>query len=138
MRAKQNINWKSVPYVVVDTSALLAYFFDEPGVVDLETIRKKIAIPFMALCEFHYVITKYKGKVTADQCFGLVKSWEVSVLHSNEENILAASRIKDQYGLGIGDSFIAGVSLCERIPLLTYDTDFLPLSNEIKILGLVT
>jgi predicted nucleic acid-binding protein len=37
---------------------------------------------------------------------------------------------------GLGDAFIAATSLCLRIPLLTYDTDYLPLAKEIQLLGI--
>jgi predicted nucleic acid-binding protein len=114
----------------------MAYFLDEPGVVDLEEIRQRIRIPFMALCEFHFMVTKKRGKAAADQCFGLVKSWEADIIHSSEEGVLAASRLKDRYRLGIGDAFIAATSLCLRLPLLTYDQDYLPLAKEIHLLGI--
>ena len=135
MSARIKPDFRGIEAVVLDTSALMAFFLDEPGAVDLERIKNKVRIPFMALCELHYMVSRKRGKAVADQCFGLVKSWEVEISHSSEEGILAASRLKDRYGLGIGDAFIAATSLCLRLPLLTYDSDFLPLAKEIQLLG---
>ncbi len=129
------IDWKAVPAVITDTSVLMAYFLNEPGVEDLSTVKRKLRIPFMALCELHYVVSRKQGRGLADQCYGLVKSWDVPVLHSTEEAILAASRLKDRYDIGLGDAFIAAYSLCERLPLLTYDSNFIPLRKEISLLG---
>ncbi len=136
MRTSAKLDWGRIPAVVLDTSVLLAYLLDEPGTVDLEAIKSKARVPFMALCEMHYTVTRKNGRAAADHCFGLMKAWDVPILHSSEELILAASRLKDRYGLGIGDAFIAAASLCEEIPLLTYDSDFQPLAKEIPLLGL--
>ena len=133
---RTRVDWGEVPAVILDTSVLLAHFLDEPGSIDLEIIRRKARIPFMTACELHYVVSRKRGQALADQCFGLIKSWDVPILHSSEEWILAASRLKDRYGLGLGDSFIAAASLCENIPLLTYDSGFSPLTKEIRILGI--
>ncbi len=135
MNARARLDLGGIPKIVLDTSVLFAYFGDEPGALDIEKAKGKALLPFMAICELHYVATRKQSRAFADRCFGLIKSWDVPILHSTEELILAASRLKDKYGLGIADSFIAGASVCERVPLLTYDSDFLPLVKELVILG---
>lgn len=136
MSTRRRHDWSRYSRVVIDTSVLAAYFLGEPGVEDLEHVRHKLQLPFAAVCEMLYLVTRKKGRAHADQCFGLMKSWHVPILHSTEESTLAASRLKSQYALGLGDAFIAAISLCERVPLLTYDSDFLPLSEEIDLLGI--
>jgi len=101
----------------------------------LEHLKHKLQLPFVSICELLYIVTRKKNRAYADQCFGLIKSWGAPILHSTEESILAASRLKSQYGLGLGDAFIAATSLCFRLPLLTYDTDYLPLAKEIQLFG---
>jgi PIN domain nuclease of toxin-antitoxin system len=133
---RASADWDKIPAFGLDTSALLAYLLDEPGSVDLEPLKKKARLSFAALCEMHCVISRKKDEAAADRCYGLVKSLGFPVLHSTDEIIVAASRLKTRYGLGLGDAFVAATSLCERMPLLTYDADFLPLAREIRILGL--
>jgi predicted nucleic acid-binding protein len=134
--AKSHPDWSRVPHVIVDTSVLTAFFLDEPGVAPLEHLKHKIQLPFASVCELLYIVARKKDRSYSDRCFGLIKSWEVPILHSTEESILAASRLKSQYRLGLGDAFIAATSLCLRLPLLTYDTDYLPLAKEIQLLGI--
>lgn len=136
MAAKSNPDWSRVPHLVVDTSVLAAFFLGEPRVAPLEHLKPKLQLPFVSVCELLYIVTRKKNRSYADRCFGFIKSWQVPILHSTEESILAASRLKSQYGLGSGDAFIAATSLCLRIPLLTYDTDYLPLAQEIQLIGI--
>ena len=136
MSARARPDLHDVSKVVVDTSVLFVYFGDEPSALDIEKARAKLLLPFMTFCELHYLAARKQNRAFADRCFGLIKSWNIPILHSTEEMILSASRLKDHYRLGIADAFIAAASVCERLPLLTYDSDFLPLRQEIKLLGI--
>jgi predicted nucleic acid-binding protein len=120
----------------VDSSALLAYFIGEPNAVDLERNKAKCRLPIMALFEVHSVLMRRQDRALADRYFGIVGSWGVPVLHTTDEIVLAASRLRSQYRLGTGDAFIAAASACERLPLLTNDSNVLSLSAEIRIIGL--
>ena len=136
MNRRKSVDLRRVPAVMLDSSVLLSYFIGEPNAVDLSLVKSKCLIPFMALYELHSVLARKGDRALADRYFGIVRAWDVPVIHSTEEMILAASRLRQHYHLGTGDAFIAAASLCLRIPLLTYDSDFQPLSREIMILGL--
>lgn len=121
---------------VLDTSVIIAYMAGEAGGHKLSELKNKSAIPFIVLSELYYIIWNKKGKEYADNFYGIVKSWELPVLQPTEKVIITAGRFKAVYKLGIADSYISAFSYCLSLPLVTKDTDYKILSEEIEILDL--
>jgi len=119
---------------VLDTSALIAYLADEKEAQDVMKILPQGKIPFICLSELYYLVWNKRGKAEADNIYGLVKSWGLPVLFPDERIILNAGRIKAVYKLGISDSYIAAFALDAGSTLVTKDTDYKILKNELKLL----
>lgn len=118
---------------ILDTSALITYLADEKGADEVLKFLPESKIPFICLSELYYLIWNKKGKAEADKIYGIVKSWKLPILYPNERVILNAGRLKAVYKLGISDSYIAAFVLEESSQLITKDTDYKILQEEIKI-----
>lgn len=116
-----------------DTSALLAYFLDEPGAPTAADIKRHSLIPFITLSELYYMIYDRCGEQEADRIHALVRSWERPLLFPSETVVLQAGEFKAKYRLGIADSYIAAIAFTEKLTLLTKDRDFKILRNAISL-----
>lgn len=121
---------------LLDTSSLIAYLSNEKEADEVSKVIKKSSLPFVALSEIYYIIWKKKGESEADNIYGLIKSWGLPILLPDERVILLAGRLKAVFKLGMVDSFIAALSLDRNLTLVTKDSDYEILQNQIKILYL--
>lgn len=119
---------------ILDTSALITYLTGEKKANKIGRYIKSCALPFIVFSEIYYVVWNKKGKAEADRIYGIVKSWNLPILLPDEQAILNSGRLKAIYKLGLADSYIAAFALVLDKPLITIDTDYKPLSDEIKIL----
>jgi len=121
---------------ILDTSALITYLANEKGANDVLRLLSECKIPFICLSELYYLVWNKKGKTEADKIYGTVKSWNLPILYPNERVILNTGRLKAIYRLGISDSYIAAFACEEDSQLITKDSDYKILKEEIKILML--
>lgn len=118
---------------ILDTSSLIAYLANEKGAEQILSILSSCAIPFICLTELYYLIWNKFGKAKADSIFGIVKSWDLPILLPNERIILNAGRLKAVYKLGIADSYIAAFAMEYNYKLVTKDSDYKILKNEVDV-----
>jgi len=123
-------------WVILDTSALVAHFSSEPGCEVVAKYRHRLAIPFVTLTEFVYLIWKRQGEEEAVSRYTLVKKWDRPLLWPDEPVLLTASRLKARYALGLADSYIAAFAKIHQAPLLAKDLDYQRLKEEISIIPL--
>jgi len=121
-------------WVILDTSALVAFLAGETGAKAVATYRHRLAIPFMALTELAYLVWQRLGEEAAVTQYTLVTKWDRPILWPDETILLLAARLKAQYHLGLADSYIAAFAKRYNAPLLTNDRDYGPLAGEITLL----
>ncbi len=124
-------------WIILDTSALVAFFANEPGAHTVSRHRSTLAIPFIVLTEFMYLIWKRQGEEEAVARYTLVTEWNRPILWPDETILLTAARFKAQYALGVADSYIAAFAKIYRCPLLTNDRDYQRLHGELALTPLL-
>lgn len=129
--------------VVLDSSAVLAYVDDEDGADEvgrhLLSARKgrlKLYASFVTLTEVRYLTMQEKDEASADYLVGLIKSWPLNWVHSDERHCLLAARYKAEHSLSLADAFVAATADFLDAVLLHKDPEFEPLSGEIRLRAL--
>lgn len=81
-------------------------------------------------CEVLYATRLKAGPFAEALAVGRLRRLGVAVVDADERIATYAADVKARFGLGLGDSFAAGLALALGAPLLTGDTDFLPLAEH--------
>lgn len=123
-------------WIILDTSALVAFLAQEAGAKTVAAHRAQLAIPFIVLTELTYLVWHRRGEEEAVAQYTLVTKWGRPILWPDERVLLTAARLKAQYALGLADSYIAAFAKVYQAPLLTGDRDYQPLAGEIALLPL--
>ncbi|MGA2174796.1 MAG: PIN domain-containing protein [Verrucomicrobiota bacterium] len=125
---------------VLDASALLALFFDEPGAEKVEHLLQQAAdadrpllIAAVNWAEVLYLMQRRQGPAGWDAArhFGRTMPLEVAPLDCDLAE--SAAQLKTAHGLGLADAFAAALAKSKKAELITADTEFKPLEKEIKI-----
>lgn len=129
--------------VVVDASAILAYVDDEEGAETVEKCllsarhgRMELFAGFVTLTELRYITMREKDEASADCLVGLVKSWPMKWIHSDEELCLLAGRFKAEHRISLADAFVAATAFRLSAVVLHKDPEFESLEGKIKLLPL--
>jgi predicted nucleic acid-binding protein len=81
-------------------------------------------------CEVLYVIRRNDDAATAVRASRLLQEIGIAVVDVDTRLATYAAEVKAVHGLGLGDSFAAALALATDSPLMTADTDFLPLAEH--------
>lgn len=115
---------------VLDTSALLAYYQDEPGADIVEQLLNKaqageieIYLSFMSIFEVAYVATTREGIEEAIKLIVKVRELPLKEIWPDEEVMWEAAKIKAMSGLSIADSFIAALASLKKAILVHQDPE---------------
>lgn len=121
--------------VVLDACVVVALAGDEPYADRIETRLRMLGpddsplISAVNWCEVLYVVRRALGDHAAARAAELMHAVGISVVDVDAELAAFAAEVKSQHGLGLGDSFAAGLALATGSPLLTCDSDFLALGD---------
>jgi predicted nucleic acid-binding protein len=125
---------------VLDASALLAMFFGEPGMEKMRGLFHKaseadrpVFISAVNWAEVLYRVERKQGKAGLDTARQFEASTPLQAAPVDRELAEAAARLKNQHDLGLADAFAAALAQSKKAELVTADTDFKRLENEIKI-----
>lgn len=130
---------------VLDASALLALFFDEPGAEKVENLLhlaaeddKRLFIAAVNWAEVLYKMQRKDGAkgLEGARQFGRTMPLEVAPL--DRELAEGAAQLKSAHDLGLADAFAAALAKSKKAELVTADTDFKSVEKEIKIVWLPT
>lgn len=129
--------------LVLDASAILAYVDDEPGA---DTVQKhllaaradrlQIFACFVTLTEVRYITIQEKGEAAADCLVGLVKSWPMHWVHSDEQLCLLAARFKAHNSLSLADAFVAATAFRLQAAVMHKDPEFESVRSLVKLVPL--
>lgn len=134
---------KATKKYVLDTSALLAFYQDEPGsdlVADIlrqaEAERAIVYVSFMTIYEIAYLVGAAEGFGAARGTVARVRSLPMQEPDADEQLLWKAAEIKTGGGLSVADSFIAGLAAIHEAVLVHRDPELERLGPEIKQLVL--
>ena len=80
--------------------------------------------------EVLYTTRLKAGPFVEARAVGRLRRLGVAVVNADERIATYAAEVKARFGLGLDDAFAAGLALALDAPLLTGDTDFLPLAEH--------
>jgi predicted nucleic acid-binding protein len=125
---------------VLDTSALLALLFDEPGAEKIENLfhqaaeaDKPMFISAVNWAEVLYKMHHKRGVQGFDGARHLQHTMPLAVEPVDRELAEASAALKVKHGLGLADAFAASLAKSKKAELVTADTEFKSVEKEIKI-----
>ena len=127
----------------LDTSAIVAYFEDEPGAEQVERIlgraragELEVNASFMTFMELLYRIWNRRGEQAGKAAYLRLKALPVKRVELNERLLVTAARIKASHSLSVADAWIAATARTTRSTLVHKDPEFKALGAEIVVLEL--
>lgn len=129
-----------MPTKVLDAYALMAFFEDEPGAKEIEKLFKKAAagevtllITTVNLGEVWYSIARAHSTQIADHYIEVVNSLPVEIVTADWELTRTAAQFKAEGRISYADCFAAALAKGRKAELVTGDTEFKSLEEEISI-----
>jgi len=127
----------------LDTSAVLAYFLDEPGADEVKEILKsaengdgEVFVSFMTFMELLYRIWKFNGEDQAKKTYLLLRGLPVYEIGQSENLLVSAARLKANYPISVTDAWIAATALSTDTTLVHKDPEMESLADIITIKAL--
>lgn len=128
---------------VLDTSAVMAYFFNEAGAEKVDRLlrmaekkRGLVSISFMTAMEVLYRIWQRVGEREGKAWYLRLKALPVQHIQSSEGLLLQAARLKAHYAMSVADAWIAATAQVQRAVLVHKDPEFEPLFPDLSLMPL--
>lgn len=116
---------------VLDTSAVLAVLFDEPGNNEARILLEggregdaHIYMPFLALMEVEYLLLRRLPAEQVTSALALVENWPMTLVESSTDWRHKAASVKARGGLSLADSWAASLALSLNAELVHCDGEF--------------
>lgn len=128
---------------VLDASAVLALFFDEPGAERVEHLihlaveaDKPLLIAAVNWAEVLYKMQRKSGAQGLNGARDFERTMPLEVAPLDRELAESAAQLKTAHDLGLADAFAVALAKSKKAELVTADTEFKGLEKEIKIVWL--
>lgn len=128
---------------VLDTSAVLTFFEDEPGSEVVEGLFGKaeqneitIYLSFMTFTEVYYISFQEQGNDIAEQRLKQLNMLPAIRIDSDYESSHTAGKIKALHRLSIADAWISALAKIKQSILVHKDPEFESIEQEIEVLKL--
>jgi PIN domain nuclease of toxin-antitoxin system len=125
---------------VLDASALLAMFFDEPGAEKMEQLfqaaseaDRPVFISTVNWAEVLYRMERKHGKPGYETARQFERTTPLEAVPVDRDLAEAAAHLKNEHGLGLADAFAVALAKSKKAELLTADHEFKAVEKEIKI-----
>jgi ribonuclease VapC len=127
----------------LDTSALIAYFADEPGAERVEALLRsaeskqvELNASFMTYMETLYRLWRDRGEKLGKLTYLRLKALPVQRVDASEGILLRAARLKAEFDLSVADAWVAATASRTISRLVHKDPEFRPLETRIRLLEL--
>ena len=124
---------------VLDSYALLAYFLNEPGRLEVELALRDaklnrciLYLSDINIGEVYYRIWKLKGKQIAEETSKFLFRLPLLFVPVDREFILSAASWKGRYAISYADAFVVETAIRNQAVIVTSDPEFAAV-KEIKI-----
>jgi PIN domain nuclease of toxin-antitoxin system len=128
---------------ILDASALLAMFFDEPGAEKVENlfhqaaeVDKPMLIAAVNWAEVLYKMQRKHGAKGLEGAQHFERTMPLEVAPLDRELAESAAQLKTSHGLGLADAFATALAKSKKAELVTADIEFKALEKEIKVVWL--
>jgi predicted nucleic acid-binding protein len=129
-----------VKTTVLDASALLAMFFGERGMEMMRDLFQESAdadhpalISSVNWAEVLYRMERKHGVKGMETARRFEQTMPLDISPLDRELAESAAHLKNKYDLGLADAFAAALAKSKNAELVTADTEFKTLEEEIKI-----
>jgi predicted nucleic acid-binding protein len=125
---------------VLDASALLALFFDEPGAEKMEHLfqvaaeaDRPVFISAVNWAEVLYKMGRKHGKAGLETARQFERTTPLEAVPVDRELAESAALLKNAHKLGLADAFAAALAKNKKAELVTADHEFKSVEKEVKI-----
>ena len=125
---------------VLDASALLALFLDEPGAEKMEHLfhaaseaDRPVFISAVNWAEVLYKMERKHGNAGLETARQFERTTPLEAVPVDRELAESAAHLKNEYDLGLADAFAAALAKNKKAELVTADHEFKSVEKEIKI-----
>ena len=125
---------------VLDSSALLAMFFAEPGMEQMRDLFHKaseadhpVFIAAVNWAEVLYKMERKHGNAGLETARQFERTTPLEAVPVDRELAESAAHLKNEYDLGLADAFAAALAKNKKAELVTADHEFKSVEKEIKI-----
>lgn len=122
---------------VVDSWALVAWIRDEAAANAVEAFLRdaeggqlQLLMSWMNVAETFYILAKRNSPAIAEKFLKRLPSMPIRLVLPDEDDIIAAARIKAAHSIAFGDAFAIALAHAEHASVITGD-------DEIRRCGLV-
>jgi predicted nucleic acid-binding protein len=113
---------------VLDTSAILAYLYDEQGADEAELLifgQDEVLIPFIALMEVEYkLLQELRDSNEVRERMATLANWPLEPVESDPAWRSAAARVKSQGKISVADAWVAALAVLRDAFLVHKDPEF--------------
>lgn len=125
---------------VLDASAVLAFFQDEPGAEKVQELltragqaERPLLMSVVNWGEVIYVVWQRRGEEAARERMRAMARYPLEIVAADPETTLLAATLKAQHKLSYVDCFAAAVALAKKATLVTTDQDFAGVRDELDV-----
>lgn len=124
---------------VLDTSAILALWNNEPGADTVEKIlraeetQRPVLASFMTFMECRYRIWKDQGQQLADEISRSLRFLPVERVDVTDAILALASELKANHRISVADSWIIATAIDRNAVLVHKDPEFEALSDRVAL-----
>ena len=111
---------------VLDTSAMIAYLYDEEGADTVEEVMASdevVLAPFIAIMEVRYKLLRDFGD-SIGQPLSILMGWPMQIVESFPEWGQTAAVVKAPGRITLGDAWVAALALLNDARLVHKDPEF--------------
>ncbi|MBY0436246.1 MAG: type II toxin-antitoxin system VapC family toxin [Cyclobacteriaceae bacterium] len=123
--------------VVFDSYALIAYFKNEEGALEIVDLLTQLSmgeiqgfISVINVGEIYYMLCRKVNKTRAEQAMDLIKILPIEISSIDYNSSYQAAKLKSKYKISFADAFAASLSIEKKAVLITGDPEFKQLSTE--------
>jgi predicted nucleic acid-binding protein len=125
---------------VIDTSALLTLWNDEPGAEEVETILKdtdnRVFASYMSYMECYYRVWKSCGRERGREIYGHLFTLPIERINQTEEILQKAAEVKATNSLSVADSWIIATAIIKKAVMVHKDPEFLQVASIVPLYNL--
>ena len=115
---------------VVDSWALVAWIRDEPAASEVEVFihaaiagQIELLMSRINVAETFYILAKRDSLAKAEEFLARLPSLPIRVVSPNEDDIMAAARVKAAHAVAFGDAFAIALAQSEGADVITGDEE---------------
>jgi predicted nucleic acid-binding protein len=126
--------------VVLDASALMAFFEDRPGAEKVEELiglavagKTELLMTVVNWGEVYYSVWLAQGREAAAKVSAEIAQLPIEIVDADFELTKVAAGMRAQYKLPYADCFAAALTKVRKASLLASDQDFRAVDREISV-----